>query len=74
MDTNLLAVMVQECPEVQETAEDLQTLRDLKDPGIRVQLSKDQLEELIALTQDSRRQRQVDVVAEVQIPKEDLIE
>jgi hypothetical protein len=74
VDTNLLEVMVQECPEAQETAEDLQILEDLKDPETQVLLLKDQLEESIALIQDSHRQQQVDVAAEVQILKEDLIE
>jgi hypothetical protein len=72
VDTNLLEVMVQECPEAQETAEDLQILEDLKDP--ETLLLKDQLEESIALIQDSHRQQQVDVAAEVQILKEDPIE
>ena len=31
VDTNLLEVMVRECPEAQETAEDPQILEDLKD-------------------------------------------
>ena len=51
----------------------LQTLRDLKDPVTQVQLSKDQLEEPTAFKQDFRRHRHVDVVAEVHMPKADLI-
>lgn len=74
VDTNLLEVMVQGCREAQEIVEDLQILEDLKDPETQVLLLKDQLEESIALIQDSHRQQQVDVAAEVQILKEDLIE
>ena len=74
VDMNLPEVMVQGCREAQEIVEDLQILEDLKDPETQVLLLKDQLEESIALIQDSHRQQQVDVAAEVQILKEDLIE
>ena len=74
VDTNLLEVMVQGCREAQEIVEDLQILEDLKDPETQVLLLKDQLEESIALIQDSHRQQQVDVAAEVHILKEDPIE